>query len=107
MAKAYTLATYHVSPGREDEFVRRWNELAATFSSLPDPPYWGALIRSLAEPTLFCSFGPWEEARHVEAMRASPDAGEAFRQLHELCTELVAGDYELVTRVEVRPEPAA
>jgi hypothetical protein len=40
MSKAYTLATYRVSPGKEEAFIKAWNDLAKTFSSLRSPPYW-------------------------------------------------------------------
>jgi hypothetical protein len=99
--RAYTLAIYRVKAGREDAFVSAWGELAATFSSLPDPPLWGTLIRHRTDRTLFYSFGPWRSPEHVAAMRGSPEAGEAFRRLRELCDELTPGDYELVTHVDV------
>jgi heme-degrading monooxygenase HmoA len=107
MSKAYTLATYRVMPGKEGEFIERWNNLASIFSALPNPPYWGTLIRSMKDKTLFHSFGPWEDASHVEAMRNNPEAGRAFQEIHELCTELTPGDYEIITEVKVREEPRA
>lgn len=100
--QAYTLAMYRVRTGQEDAFIAAWNELAATFSSLPNPPLWGTLIRHRTERTLFYSFGPWRSAEHVRAMRENAEAGEAFRRLHELCNELTPGDYEVVTHVNVQ-----
>lgn len=100
--QAYTLAMYQVKAGREDEFVAAWNELASTFSSLPEPPLWGTLIRHRADRTLFYSFGPWRSPEHVRAMRESPAAGAAFARLRGLCEELTPGDFEVVTHVDVR-----
>ncbi len=105
--QAFTLAVYRVKPGREEEFIRVWNGLADTFSSLPDPPLWGTLIRHATERTLFYSFGPWESAEHVQSMRESPEADRAFAALHELCEELTAGDYEIVRHVDVRSRTGA
>lgn len=99
--QAFTLAVYRVKPGREDEFVAAWDGLAETFSSLPNPPLWGTLIRHLTERTLFYSFGPWRGREDVRAMRESPAAAAAFRRLHELCDELTPGDYEVVRHVDV------
>jgi hypothetical protein len=107
MAKAYTLATYKVFPSKEAEFIAAWNDLAATFSSLPRPPYWGTLIRSTTDPTLFHSFGPWESASDVAAMRADAKAAAAFQTIAALCREMTPGNYEVVTHVKVREEPAA
>ena len=98
---AFTLAMYRVKSGNEDKFIAAWNELADLFVSLPNPPIWGTLIRSVSDPTLFYSFGPWHSGEDVRAMRTNPQAGQLFAKLSELCTELTPGDYELVTHVDV------
>jgi heme-degrading monooxygenase HmoA len=100
---AYTLAKYRVKDGQEEEFVRRWNELAATFSSLPDPPLWGTLIRHASDRTLYYSFGPWRSGADVRAMRDSPAAAGAFRGLAAVCEEITPGDFEVVRHVDVAP----
>lgn len=100
--QAYTLAMYRVKAGQEDAFVAAWNELAETFSSLPSPPLWGTLVRHRTDRRLFYSFGPWQSAEHVAAMRESGEAGAAFVRLGELCDELTPGDYEVVRHVDVR-----
>jgi hypothetical protein len=106
--QAYTLAMYRAKPGQEAEFIARWNALAATFSSLPAPPLWGTLIRHRTDRTLFYSFGPWSDAKHVQAMRQNAKAVEAFQQLREVCSEMVPGDYEVVVHVDVQAgKPAA
>ena len=102
MTQAYTLATYRVMPGKEDDFVAAWTALAVTFSSLDNPPYWGTLIQSTRDRTLFHSFGPWESAEHVAAMRNSPEAAAAFKAINELCVEMMAGDYTVISHIEMR-----
>jgi heme-degrading monooxygenase HmoA len=92
---------YRVKAGQEDAFVAAWDELAEIFSSLTHPPLWGTLIRHRTDRTLFYSFGPWQSAEDVAAMRASAEAGAAFGRLRELCDELMPGDYEVVRHVEV------
>jgi hypothetical protein len=106
MTEAYTLATYRVRPGMEQDFIHAWEELAATFSTLENPPYWGVLIRSMNDPRLFHSFGPWEDASDVTTMRADPDAQSAFKKLAASCLEMTPGNYELIKRVRVRDEPS-
>jgi heme-degrading monooxygenase HmoA len=107
MAQHYTLSTYRVIPGREDDFIRTWNDLALTLSGLPHPPHWGVLIRSTRDPTLFHAFGPWDKAEHVAAMRKSPEATAAFKGIGDLCVEMLPGDYELVSHVHVREGQAS
>ena len=101
MSQQYTLATYRVIPGKEDDFIRTWNDLAATFKSLPDPPQWGVLLRSIQDPALFHSFGPWDSAEHIATMRKSPEAMAAFKALQDLCIDMLPGDYEVVATVRV------
>ncbi|MDQ3799999.1 MAG: antibiotic biosynthesis monooxygenase [Acidobacteriota bacterium] len=100
--QAYTLAMYRVKAGKENDFVAAWNELADTFSSLPNPPLWGTLIRHQTDRTLFYSFGPWRSADDVKQMRASDEALKAFARIRELCEELTPGDFEVITHVDVR-----
>lgn len=98
----FTLATYRVKPGKEQEFVERWRELARVFSSLENPPFWGTLVRSRSRREIFHSFGPWERSEHVDAMRSDPAAAAAFATIRELCDELTPDDYEVVLHVRVR-----
>jgi quinol monooxygenase YgiN len=102
MSQPYTLDTYRVIPGKEDEFIKAWDGLAITFSALPDPPRWGALIRSARDPTLFHSFGPWESAENIAAMRTDPKANASIKAIRNLCVEMLPGDYELIAHVRVR-----
>jgi heme-degrading monooxygenase HmoA len=106
MSKHYRLATYRVIPGKEDDFIKTWNDLALTLGGLRHPPEWGALIRSTRDATLFHSFGPWDEAEHIAAMRKSPQATAAFAAMQSLCVETLPGDYELVAHVHVRDQQA-
>jgi hypothetical protein len=60
MAQPYTLATYRAIPGKEQDFIRTWNDLAMTFPGLSHPPQWAILICSTRDPTLFHAFGAWD-----------------------------------------------
>jgi hypothetical protein len=62
----------------------------------------GALIRSTRDPTLFHSFGPWDSAEHIAAMRIDPKTNASFDAIRKLCVEMLAGDYQLVAHVHVR-----
>lgn len=104
MSQPYTLATYRIVPGKEDDFIKTWHDLAVTFSALPEPPIWGTLIRSTRDPTLFHSFGPWDHVHHITSMRKNAKVAAAFKSIQELCVEMLPGDYELVAHVRVRDE---
>jgi heme-degrading monooxygenase HmoA len=96
---AYTLAMWKVKEGSEEEFVRRWrDELAPFFISL-SPGAQGTLVRSIDDPSLFYSFGPWKDLDAIAEMRSNPRTPEAIGRLTELCTEATPGTYDLVLKI--------
>ena len=92
----FTLARWLVRPGQEDAFVVAWQELGDFFLSLPQPTRWGLLLRSVDEPRLFYSFGPWPSVEAIAAMRADPRAASALGRLTALCEEASPGTYLVV-----------
>ncbi len=96
---AYTLAMWRVRPGREEEFIRAWQEdLAEYFLSLPGV-MGGTLLRSVEDPSLFYSFGPWRSLEDIRAMRADPRTVGVMGKLRELCEEATPGVYQCVLTV--------
>ena len=97
----YTHAMWKVRPEREAEFVAAWQALSEVFSAPDGKPLWGSLLQSLAEPTVFISFGPWQNLSDVEAMRADPRVQTALAAAKALCVEASPGAYRCVAHVEV------
>ncbi len=89
----FTLARWYVAPEQEGAFVAVWNELATVFLSLQSPPQWGTLLRSIEEPRLFYSFGPWPSLETIAVMRAHPDAVASIAKLTALCETTELGTY--------------
>ena len=89
----YTLARWLVKQGQEGAFVAAWHELAAFFLGLRQPPRWGVLLRSVDEPRLFYSFGPWPSLETIAAMRADPRTPDAMARLTNLCDEAAPGTF--------------
>jgi hypothetical protein len=97
---AYTLAMWRVKEGREEEFVDAWKgELAEFFLSLANPPETGTLIRSVEDPQLFYSFGPWRNLGDVREMRSHPRTAEVMGKMRDLCEEVKAGDFLAVLTI--------
>ncbi len=66
----YTLASWHIQEGHEEEFLRIWkDELAPAFLTA-NPKAQGTLIQGLDDPRQFYSFGPWESLEQMEAARS-------------------------------------
>lgn len=93
----YTLGVWRVKPGSEQEFIASWKRLGRVFASLPRPPSdRGRLVRSVSDPVLFYSFGPWRSEEDVEAMRGNAGAADAVRELVALCDEATPGVFRVV-----------
>ena len=95
--QVYTLGVWHVDERHEAEFIAAWKDLGRIFASLPQPPSGrGLLIQSVADPTLFYSFGPWRRFEDVEAMRADASAQSGIKRIRELCIEATPGTFRVV-----------
>ena len=95
--EAYTLAIWRVKEGRVEEFVELWKgDLADFFLGLPNPPGTGTLVRSVEDPLLFYSFGPWKSLDDIREMRSNPQTREVIGRLAALCDEAKPGAFEVV-----------
>jgi heme-degrading monooxygenase HmoA len=95
----YTLASWQVRQGQEEEFLRVWREeLAPAFLGVT-PSARGTLIQSLEEPQQFYSFGPWETLEQMEAARSDPRAREAIGKLVSLCEQARPGPFRVVLTI--------
>src|SRR5215203_858279 len=69
MGRPYTSGIWTVKPGREEDFVARWRELAE-WASVEFP---GAgrptLLRDMDQSHRFVSFGAWQNLEQIEAFR--------------------------------------
>jgi hypothetical protein len=93
---AYTLALWRIKEGREEVFVRAWKGLSDYFLDLPNPPGPGTLIRSVEDPQLFYSFGPWRSLEDIQKMRSDPRTPEMISKLAALCEEAKPGTFQVV-----------
>lgn len=100
-APFFTHAEWRVRPGKEAEFVRSWQDLAAVFAALPARPLWGTLLQSLTDPTLFYSFGPWASEADIAAMRETPAARDAIARVVALCERATPGAYRQVRHIDL------
>jgi quinol monooxygenase YgiN len=67
MGTLYTSGSWRVKPGKEDEFVAAWQELASWTAAEMPGAMWATLIRDQDDPSRFLSFGPWESGDEIEA----------------------------------------
>jgi heme-degrading monooxygenase HmoA len=103
MRPIYACGQWKVRAGEEEEFVRRWKDLADwTPSAFPDAVIGTArLIQSRTDPTRFVSLGPFESADAFAEWRAHP----VFKEKQDRIAEVLeSGDRDVY---EVRAEVVA
>jgi hypothetical protein len=97
----YTLGRWKVKEGNEEKFIELWTKLGGIFGKLPDPPGVGTLIRSIDDPALFYSFGPWPSFESIKYMRSDKASVEGIKEIMSLCEEAAPGNYKLVKEIKV------
>jgi heme-degrading monooxygenase HmoA len=65
----WTHGMWTVKPGREEDFVAAWRDLAAAAAGEFEAPGVPVLLRDHERPNVFLSFGPWRDMSDVERFR--------------------------------------
>lgn len=89
MAAMWTHGTWTVRPGREEDFIRTWTDMARRGMAELEPAAPPTLLHDTERPNVFISFGPWRSREDLERFRSSailrgaleslqPDILEAF-----------------------------
>lgn len=86
MTSVWTHGRWTVKPGREDEFVRAWSDLAraavAEFG-VSSPP---TLLRDRDHPNVFLGFGAWPDLQTLRRFHDSELVAERALALDDLMT---------------------
>lgn len=79
----YTLGIWLVKPGRENDFVQAWRDLARkTQEDFPDAK--AVLMHDRDVPNRFISTGPWESLEQIEVWRASATFTQGYETMREM-----------------------
>ena len=96
MGRPYTSGIWTVKPGREEDFVARWRELAE-WASVEFP---GAerptLLRDMDQPHRFVSFGAWQDLEQIEAFRRHAEFARHVARIQEVLDDFTPVTYEAV-----------
>jgi heme-degrading monooxygenase HmoA len=95
----YTSGEWHVKPGREDEFVKEWYELARWTVDNVRGASWARLLRDREQPTRFVSIGPWDDDEAIGEWRSHPVFKERIGRLRELVERFDARILDPATEV--------
>lgn len=88
-----------IKPGREQEFVDAWRELAEWSTSQYGPRGWGKLLHDKEDPSRFRSVGEWPDERVVEEWRASDGFTQRLAKIRELLEGMTIRTFDLATEV--------
>jgi heme-degrading monooxygenase HmoA len=94
----YTLGVWFVKKGREEEFIRAWDELAQWTVESGYESH-GTLVRDRDAPYRFISFGPWPSVEAAGAWRDSDGFRERFARIEELVDRFEPQTLDVVMRV--------
>ena len=83
MDAIYTHTTWHVLPGREQDFEKRWADWVA-WSHQVGLVKGSRLLRSGDEPGLFISYGIWQSLDQAREWRTLKGYQERLRLLQEV-----------------------
>ena len=101
MRELYTSGRWTVVPGREEEFVTAWREMAQWTSAEIPGNSWATLLQDHEEPNVFLSLGPWESAEAIAAWRESPGFKEHVGRIRGMLEDFEPGVFDC--RVHIRP----
>ena len=99
MASVYTHGIWRVKPGKEDDFVAAWQELAEWALRDIEGSRGARLMQDRDEPTRFYTLGPWDSPDAVQRFREHPSFTEKFARVRETTDE--AAIHTLEVRLEI------
>jgi len=95
----YTMGTWIVKKGREDEFMRRWQE-SADGASLRHPGVTFKLFRAREHPERFVSLDEgWRNAEDIAAVRESPEFQDSIASIWRLLESGEGSMLDLVVEI--------
>ena len=103
MSQPYTFGVWIVKPGREEDFVAGWRELAEWTAANAPGAGIGRLLQDEDQPTRFISIGPWDDKDAIAASRSQLGFQERIAKLREMLETFTPATLEL--RVEVAAAP--
>ena len=72
MGQPHTVGIWRAKPGREDDFIAAWREMATWTTDDVGEIGGGRLLQDQNDPTRFYSFGSWSSNEAIAAWRALP-----------------------------------
>ncbi len=98
VGEPYTLITWNVRAGREEDFVSAWEDVTRWVARQAPDVEWPRLLRDPREFSRFVSFGALVDPVSVERWRTRPEWGRQVTRLLELVESFDARRLEAARR---------
>ncbi len=95
----WTLGIWTTKEGREAEFQAAWREFASWTAANQPGAGEAFLLRDVANPRRFISFGPWSGAEAIAAWRQTEGFTTFVAVARELCEDFQPNTLRLVEHV--------
>lgn len=103
MSQPYTFAVWIVKPGREDDFVAGWREMAEWTAANAPGAGIGRLLQDEDQPTRFISIGPWDDKDAIAVWRSQLGLQERVGKLREMLETFTPANLDLRAEVAAAP----
>jgi heme-degrading monooxygenase HmoA len=95
MGEHFASGNWHVTKGKEKEFVAAWTEFLQWTRKTQPGMTRAMLTRDTADTRHFQSVSEWEDTKSRDAWKQSTDFKKYFGAARALCDEMSSADYEL------------
>lgn len=103
MSQPYTYGVWIVKPGREDDFVAAWREMAEWRAAHAPGVGAAQLLQDEDQPLRFISVGPWDDKDALAASRSKLGFQERIARLREMLETYTSASLELRAEVAAAP----
>jgi heme-degrading monooxygenase HmoA len=99
MEEPFASGSWHVTPGKAEEFITRWTEFLQWTRRTEPGLVSASLLRDNADPSHFVSFAQWNNAIARGSWKQSDGFMQRFTACRELCAAMGGSDYARVVEI--------
>jgi quinol monooxygenase YgiN len=103
MPQSYTYCVWIVKPGREDDFVAGWRELAEWTAATSPGARICRLLQDEDQPLRFMSIGSWDDKDAIASSRSQLGFQERIAKLRETLETFTPANLDLRAEVAAGP----
>lgn len=100
MADMFTYGRWTVVEGKDEDFIRAWNDLAQWTSDNIEGAGWAKLLRDGEDRNLFLSFGTFDNLEAIQAWRTSEGFTTGIGKMRGLLQDFEAHIAQTVLEIE-------